>query len=101
MTTSSTTGAGNHDAAAAAIRAGDEAAFALLVERHRNSLRTHCHRMLGSFTDAEDAPQETWLRAWRGRHTLHGEHGVRPWPYRIATRACLDALTGPGPPCPP
>ncbi|GAB3112649.1 RNA polymerase subunit sigma-70 [Streptomyces calidiresistens] len=81
----------------AAIRAGDEAAFALLVERHHRALRAHCYRMLGSFADAEDTLQETWLRAWRGRHTFRGERGVRPWLYRIATRACLDALTGPGP----
>jgi RNA polymerase sigma-70 factor (ECF subfamily) len=80
------------DAAAAAARAGDEGAFAALSERHRRELHVHCYRMTGSFEDAEDLVQETFLRAWRRRETFEGRSSYRAWLYRIATNACLDAL---------
>jgi RNA polymerase sigma-70 factor (ECF subfamily) len=48
--------------------------------------------MLGSFEDSEDLVQETFLRAWRNRHTFGGRSSFRAWLYRIATNACLDAL---------
>ena len=70
----------------------DEAAFGRLVERHRRELHVHCYRMLGSFDEAEDLVQETFLRAWRGRAGFDAGPGLRPWLYRIATNACLDAL---------
>ena len=82
------------EATVLAIQAGDEVAFASLVERHRRELQVHCYRMLGSLDDAEDLVQETFLRAWRKRATFtwHGPSSFRAWLYRIATNACLDAL---------
>ena len=70
----------------------DEPAFTGLAERHRRELHVHCYRMLGSFEDAEDTVQETFLRAWRRRETFEGRSTFRAWLYRIATNACLDLL---------
>jgi RNA polymerase sigma-70 factor (TIGR02960 family) len=70
----------------------DEATFAEAVERHRRELHVHCYRMLGSFEEAEDALQEAFLRAWRGRERLDGDSQLRAWLYKIATNVCLDAL---------
>ena len=69
----------------------DDQAFTATVKRHRDELRRHCVRMLGSAADGEDALQDTLLRAWRSRRTLSSDC-PRAWLYRIATRACLDAL---------
>ena len=66
--------------------------FAGTVERHRHELLVHCYRMLGSLPDAEDAVQETLLRAWRYRDSLKEGAPLRPWLYRVATNACLDAI---------
>jgi RNA polymerase sigma factor (sigma-70 family) len=76
----------------AAALAGDEQAFAHLVERCRAPLQLHCYRMLGSLQDAEDLVQETFLRAWRRLSTFQGRSTFRTWLYRIATNACLDFL---------
>jgi RNA polymerase sigma-70 factor, ECF subfamily len=78
--------------AVAAAQAGDESAFAALVEPHRRELHVHCYRMMGSFEDSEDLVQETFLRAWRKRASFAGRSTFRAWLYRIATNACLDAL---------
>jgi RNA polymerase sigma-70 factor (ECF subfamily) len=67
-----------------------EDSFAELVEHHRHELRVHCYRMLGSFEEAEDLVQETFLKAWRGRESFAGRSSVRAWLYKIATNACLD-----------
>ena len=69
--------------------AGD---FETRAQRHRRELHVHCYRMLGSFDEAEDAVQETLLRAWRGRSQVDSDSGFRPWLYRIATNYCLDVL---------
>jgi RNA polymerase sigma-70 factor (ECF subfamily) len=68
--------------------------FVALAERHRRELRVHCYRMLGSFDEAEDLVQETFLRAWKGIGTFEGRSSMRAWLYRIATNACLDHLAG-------
>jgi RNA polymerase sigma-70 factor (ECF subfamily) len=72
--------------------AGDDAAFTVLVERHRSELHKHCRRMLISSERAEDALQETLLRAWRARSHFAGRATFRTWLYRIATNACLDEM---------
>jgi RNA polymerase sigma-70 factor, ECF subfamily len=66
--------------------------FATIIDRHRRELLVRCYRMLGSLPDAEDAVQETSLRAWRYRDTLKPGAPLRPWLYRVATNACLDAI---------
>jgi RNA polymerase sigma-70 factor (TIGR02960 family) len=77
---------------ASAVFAGGESAFAALTERYRRELHVHCYRMLASFDEAEDAVQETFLRAWRARDTFDGSALVRAWLYKIATNVCLDAI---------
>jgi RNA polymerase sigma-70 factor (ECF subfamily) len=92
MTTEAASTPRDRAAVAAAITAGDEAAFAALAEGYRWQLQVHCYRMLGSVEDAEDVVQETLLRAWRARAGFEGRSLFRTWLYRIATNACLSAL---------
>ena len=72
-----------------AVRQGNEDAFGLLVEPYRAAIHAHCYRMLGSLFDADDALQETLLRAWRALPRFQGHELLRPWLYRIATNVCL------------
>jgi RNA polymerase sigma-70 factor (TIGR02960 family) len=69
-----------------------ETDFDEMLERHRRELHVHCYRMLGSFTDAEDLVQETFLRAWRHRDQHQPGSNLRAWLYRIATNACTDVI---------
>jgi RNA polymerase sigma-70 factor (ECF subfamily) len=86
------------DAAAGTGRPGgtdlflDDRAFAELTRRHQRELHVHCYRMLASFDEAEDAVQETFLRAWRHRESFDEDSMVRAWLYRVATNVCLDAI---------
>ncbi|MEO6502230.1 MAG: RNA polymerase subunit sigma-70 [Jatrophihabitantaceae bacterium] len=70
---------------------GHEADFERLAQRHRRELHVHCYRLLASYDEAEDAVQETYLRAWRARESFDGSQ-ARAWLYRIATNVCLDLI---------
>ena len=75
-----------------AARKGNQDAYRDLIEPHRVALHAHCYRMLGSLYDAEDALQDALLRAWRGLSRFQTGKPLRPWLYKIATNACLDAM---------
>lgn len=66
------------------------------IEAHRRALTGHCYRMLGSATEAEDAAQDTIIRAWRALDRFDGRSSLRTWLYRIATNVCIDRLAAEG-----
>lgn len=81
----------------AAARSGDDQAFQALVAPHLRALHLHCYRLLGSFHDAEDAMQDSLLRAWQGLYGYTGRGPLRHWLYRITTTTCLKTINRRGP----
>ena len=75
-------------------REGDEVAFASIVEEQRVRLFRHCYRMLGSGPEAEEAVQDTLLKAWQRLSTFEARGSFPGWLYRIATNICIDRLRG-------
>jgi RNA polymerase sigma-70 factor (ECF subfamily) len=85
-------GRGGGQALLAAAQAGDDQAFVSLTSPYRRALHIHCYRMLGSLHDADDALQETLLRAWKGLPRFEPRAPLAAWLYRIATNVALRMI---------
>jgi RNA polymerase sigma-70 factor, ECF subfamily len=92
MSTAATFVTGREEELLHLAKRGDERAYGELVEAHRSALHAHCYRMLGSLEDADDALQETLLRAWRGLDRFQRRSTIRTWLYKIATNSCLQLV---------
>ena len=92
MTSSSTVPTARERELLTAARGGDEGAFGRLIDLYRSELQAHCYRMLGSVHDAEDALQDTMLRAWRAIARFEGRSSLRSWLYTIATNSSLNMI---------
>ena len=75
-----------------AVRAGDEVAFAWLLDHHRDGLELYCKFMLGDLDAARQAMTETMLSAWRDRENVHAQTPARMWLYRIAAHVCFEVI---------
>ncbi|HEY8548140.1 MAG TPA: sigma-70 family RNA polymerase sigma factor [Acidimicrobiales bacterium] len=93
-TTTGTPEAGGASAPPADERPKDQADLEARLAAHRSELTGYCYRMLGSSFEAEDAVQETFVRAWRFHERFEGRSAFRSWLYRIATNVCFDMLNG-------